>query len=90
MRTLLISIATVLVTIRWYEQLNELQSGEPGPRSYAEIAAQLGVTEQAVKNAVYNLRRRYGQLLREEIAQTVTDPAELQAEIRHLLQVFAS
>ena len=34
---------------------------------------------------VYRLRRRYGQLLREEIGATVVDPAEIDSELRHLL-----
>ncbi len=73
----------------WYEQLKDLQPGEHGARSYADIAANLGSTEQAIKNAVLSFRRRYGELLREEIAQTVADPAGVEAEIQHLLRVFA-
>jgi RNA polymerase sigma-70 factor (ECF subfamily) len=42
------------------------------------------MTEGAVKVAVHRLRRRYGELLRAEVAHTVTDAAEIEAEIRHL------
>lgn len=73
----------------WYDELKDLQPGEHGTRSYADIAAHLLTTEQAVKNAVHSFRRRYGELLRQEIAQTVADPAEIEAEIQHLLRVFA-
>ncbi|MEN6407445.1 MAG: sigma-70 family RNA polymerase sigma factor [Thermoguttaceae bacterium] len=51
---------------------------------YAEAAAELGMTEGAVKVAVHRLRRRYRQLLREEIAQTVASSEEIDDEIRYL------
>jgi RNA polymerase sigma-70 factor (ECF subfamily) len=49
------------------------------------MATALEMSEAAVKVAVHRLRQRYGQLLREEIAQTVADPGEVDGEIRHLL-----
>jgi len=45
------------------------------------------MTETAVKAAVHRLRQRYGRLLRDEIAETVADPAEVDDEVRHLLAV---
>jgi hypothetical protein len=66
-----------------------LHPGEHGARNYAEIGSALGLTEQAMKNAVHSFRRRYGDLLRDEIAQTVDDPSEVEAEIQHLMQIFA-
>jgi RNA polymerase sigma factor (sigma-70 family) len=51
---------------------------------YAATAARLGMTEGAVKVAAHRLRRRYRELLREEIAQTVPSPDEIEDEIRHL------
>ena len=72
-----------------FEQLKDVQPGEHGAQSYAEIGAALGLTEQAMKNAVHGFRRRYGELLRDEIAQTVDDPGEVEAEVQHLMQVFA-
>ena len=53
-------------------------------RTHADIAAQFEMTEGAVKTAVHRLRRRYRELLREEIAQTVADPADVDEEIRDL------
>ena len=50
-------------------------------------AAELETSEAAVKMAVTRLRRRFGRLLREEIAQTVEDEAEIDDEVRHLLSV---
>ena len=44
------------------------------------------MTETAVKAAVHRLRQRYGRLLREEIAETVASPAEVDEELRHLLR----
>jgi RNA polymerase sigma-70 factor (ECF subfamily) len=51
----------------------------------AELGARLGVSPGAVKVAIHRLRRRYRQLLREEIGHTVADPAEIDDEIRYLL-----
>jgi RNA polymerase sigma-70 factor (ECF subfamily) len=51
---------------------------------YATTAARLGMSEGAVKVAAYRLRQRYRELLREEIAQTVANPEEIEEEIRYL------
>jgi RNA polymerase sigma-70 factor (ECF subfamily) len=53
-------------------------------RGHAEVAGALGMTEGAVKTAVHRLRRRYRALLREEISQTVSDPAQVDGEIQQL------
>ena len=45
--------------------------------SYREVAEELGMTEGAVKVAVHRMRRRYRDLLKEEIAQTVTGPEDV-------------
>ena len=71
-----------------YEQLTEFRLDAPEPRAYAEAAAQLGLSESAVKSAIRRLRQRHHQLVRDEIAQTVSDPAEVDDEIRHLLGVI--
>lgn len=54
---------------------------------YREIAEALGMSETAVKAAVHRLRQRYGRLLRELVAKTVADPAEVDDELRHMLGV---
>jgi RNA polymerase sigma-70 factor (ECF subfamily) len=56
----------------------------------AGSAASLAMNEGAVKVALHRLRRRYGELLREEIGQTVTIPEELNDEIRHLCAAIAN
>jgi len=53
--------------------------------SYANAAATCQMTEGAVKVAAHRLRKRYGELLREEIAQTVSRPEEVEDEIRLLV-----
>jgi RNA polymerase sigma-70 factor (ECF subfamily) len=57
--------------------------------SYAESAARLGLSESAVKSAIHRMRRRYHELVRDEVEHTVADPRELEEEIRHLLIVFS-
>jgi RNA polymerase sigma factor (sigma-70 family) len=53
--------------------------------SYAAIASRLGMTEGAVKTAAHRLRRRYRELLHDEIAQTVVSSEDVKDEIRYLL-----
>jgi len=71
-----------------YEQLTEFRLDSPEQRAYGEVAEQLGMSESAVKSAIRRLRQRHQALVRDAIAQTVEDPAEVDAEIRHLLQVL--
>ena len=74
-----------------FEKLQIFLTGEDEHApSYAELGRGLGLTEGAVKAAVYRLRRRYRELLREEIAQIVATPEEVDEELRHLLRVLAS
>ena len=61
-----------------------LTSGEP-QLPYREVAATLGMSEGAVKVAIHRLRKRFGQALRLEIAQTVAEPELVDNELRHLL-----
>ncbi len=56
---------------------------------YAQAAAALSLTEGAVRVMVHRLRRRYRELLRAEIAQTLSDPAQVDEEMRALLGAFA-
>ena len=69
------------------EQFALLKDLIPGPltdRSYADIAAELGTTEGAVKVAVHRLRQRYREVLVDVIAETVETPEEVDDEIRQL------
>jgi DNA-directed RNA polymerase specialized sigma24 family protein len=56
---------------------------------FSAIAAELGITEGSVKMAASRLRRRYGEILREEIALTVADPADVDGEVRALFAALA-
>jgi RNA polymerase sigma factor (sigma-70 family) len=71
-----------------FEQLQGCLTGDSDLLPYAELAARLGLTEGAVKVAVHRLRQRYRGVLRDEIAQTVADPAEIDDEIRQLFSAL--
>jgi RNA polymerase sigma factor (sigma-70 family) len=60
------------------------------PPSYAETAAKLGLTEAALKSAIYKLRQRYGLVFRAEIAGTIANADEVEEEIEHLFQALAT
>ena len=64
-------------------------AGERADAPYAQVAARLGVTPEAARVAAHRLRLRYRQLLRDEIAQTVSGPAEVEEELQHLRRVLA-
>jgi len=67
-----------------FEALKGYLVGEAGAPGYAEAGAKLGMTEGAVKVAVHRLRERYRSALRREIAATVSDDADVDAEIAEL------
>ena len=71
-----------------FDSLKELLPDEPGSPSQAEIAARLGLTENAVRQAFYRFRQRYQALLRDEIANTVATPGDIEDELRHLIAVL--
>ena len=68
------------------EQFNRLRvfllGGSEVP--YAKLASELGTTEGALKVSIHRLRKRYRELFRLEIAETVMDPAEVESELRFL------
>ena len=68
-----------------FQALRGFIEAEVQPGSQAEIAASLGISVGAVKQAVLRLRRRYRALLREEIADTVAVAGDVDEEIRHLV-----
>ena len=65
-------------------------TGEVMPGLYADWSAALNMSEGAVKVALHRLRRRFGELLRSEVAYTVADPAEVAEEIRYLLAAISN
>jgi len=63
--------------------------GEDSELTYAQAGECLGVAEGTIKSDVHRLKKRYGELLRDEIAQTVATPGEVDEELQHLLRVFS-
>jgi RNA polymerase sigma factor (sigma-70 family) len=55
---------------------------------YAELAQEMNTSEGALKVAIHRLRKRYRELFRQEIADTVADPAEVESELRYLAAVL--
>ena len=70
-----------------FDCLKQLLPDEPGSPSQADIAGQLGMTANAVRQAFHRFRQRYQLLLREEIAHTVATPGDVEDELRHLIAV---
>jgi len=73
-----------------FERLKVLLWGEKGSPPYVEVAAELGLTEGALKVAVHRLRQRYRELLRAEVANTVARPEDVDDELRHLIAVISA
>jgi RNA polymerase sigma-70 factor (ECF subfamily) len=73
-----------------FDELKIFLSADDRQVSYAEIGLRTGLKESTVKVSVHRLRRRYGELLRAEIAGTVADPGEVEDEVRHLIAVLSN
>jgi RNA polymerase sigma-70 factor (ECF subfamily) len=72
-----------------FDLLKGYLTGEQPRVRYRDVAAELEMTEPAVRAAVRRLRQRFGKLLKEEIAETVRQSEEVDDEVRHLLTVVA-
>src|SRR5688572_18941874 len=73
-----------------FETLKHYLSAGRTSVSYAQAADKLGMNEGAIKVAVHRLRKRYRELLRAEIAQTVATASEIEAEIRYLFAALSA
>jgi RNA polymerase sigma-70 factor (ECF subfamily) len=71
-----------------FDELKHFPPGEKGDRPYAEAATRLGLTPSAVKSAIHRMRKRHRDLLREQIAHTVSTPGEVDEELRYLIKVM--
>jgi len=71
-----------------FDSLKQLLADEEEAPSRAEIALRLGMTENAVRQALHRLRQRYQLLLREEIGNTVAVSSDVEDELRHLIAVL--
>jgi RNA polymerase sigma factor (sigma-70 family) len=73
----------------WFLGLKETLAGGRSEIPYRELAGRMGVSEGAVKVAAHRLRRRYRELLREEIANTVSGPEAVEEELRELFAALS-
>ena len=71
-----------------FDSLKQLLPDEPEAPSRAEIASQLGMTDNALRQAFHRFRQRYQHLLREEISHTVAIASDVEDELRHLIRVL--
>jgi DNA-directed RNA polymerase specialized sigma24 family protein len=72
-----------------FEVVDQFLPGEDGEMTQAEAALRLDLSAGGFRAEVHRLRRRYGELLRAEIAHTVADPGEIDPELRHLIEVLS-
>ena len=73
-----------------FQALSSHLTDERNEVSYAKLSAELGMAEAAVKKQLHNMRQRYRSLLRDEVSQTVEDPADVDDEIRYLCASLAT
>lgn len=67
-----------------FEQLKTFLTHEPRASDYAAMAERLGGTNQSIAVTVHRMRQRYRELVRAEVANTVSSPIEVEEEMRHL------
>jgi RNA polymerase sigma factor (sigma-70 family) len=73
-----------------FEEMKTCLMAERGTIEYAAIAGRLGMSEGTARVAVHRLRKRFRQIFREEIAQTLSDEADLEGELRHLARALGT
>jgi RNA polymerase sigma-70 factor (ECF subfamily) len=76
--------------LRMFTALSKYLNVERMEISYANLSASLGVPETVIKRILHQLRLRYRVILRDEVAQTVVNPADVDDEIRYLCAALAS
>jgi RNA polymerase sigma-70 factor (ECF subfamily) len=74
----------------FFDRLKPALLGAEDAVGYARVAEELRMTEGAVKVAAYRMRARLSALIREEVAQTVAEPSQIDDEIRDLFSVLGS
>jgi RNA polymerase sigma-70 factor (ECF subfamily) len=73
-----------------YAAIQPHLAGGNGRPNYARLGESIGMSESAITVAVHRMRKRYGLLLREEIAATVATPGDVEDELRYLMNVVAA
>lgn len=76
--------------VRQFETLKPWLTGDEAGRPQAEVARELGLNEGALRVAIHRLRRRFREVVKAEIAQTVNGPEDVAAELRHLIAALSS
>lgn len=74
---------------RLFEHLKKFLTEPANEKGYTQVAARLGMSPSAVSVGVHRLRKRYGELVREELAHTVTSAAEMDEELRYLISLMS-
>jgi hypothetical protein len=73
-----------------YAAVHPLLTNEPEPGAYEHLAAHLSMETGTVKVTLHRMRKRFGELLRREVAHTVAHPEDVEPELRELLAAIAS
>ena len=73
-----------------FEKLGPFLTGEDRGMRYREVAAELGISEGAVKVGVHRMRLRFGELLRTQVGQTLDDPEDIDEELRGLFAALST
>jgi RNA polymerase sigma-70 factor (ECF subfamily) len=73
-----------------FEALKDCLTGSRDSVRYSEVASRLGVTMGALKVMIHRFRRRYREVLREEVAETVAEPGQIEDEMKYLLEALRS
>lgn len=72
-----------------FDRLQVFLIGRKGDVRFADLSKELGVSESALKTAVHRMRKRFGDLFRDEVSQTVSQAEEVDEEVRHLLSALS-
>jgi RNA polymerase sigma-70 factor (ECF subfamily) len=75
---------------RVFDALSGSLTAEREDVSYETLARELGVETTVIKRLLHQMRQRYRQLLRAEVAETVEDPGEVDDELRYLCTALAA
>lgn len=73
-----------------FDALHGFMEWNAGEGSYSEASAQLGISENNVRVSVFRMRKRFGELLRAQIAETVATPDDIAGELQHIHKVLQS
>jgi RNA polymerase sigma-70 factor (ECF subfamily) len=71
-----------------FDRLKAFLTGDGVSADYAALARELGLSDSTLRVAVHRLRRRFAAVLRDEVARTVADPADVDGEIRFMLEAL--